>query len=52
MKKRFLTIFTRCNTCDRMFRSTSERHETCRTCRTDREMRQFFHWLDLRLATA
>jgi hypothetical protein len=46
MKRKFSTIFSRCMTCDRIFRTSTANHKTCRTCREEREMAIFFQWLD------
>lgn len=49
MKRKFSSIFTRCNSCDRIFRTSSPYHAICRACRDEREMTMFFEWLDDRL---
>lgn len=46
MKRKFSTIFTRCNTCDRIFRASSAYHSMCRSCQSERELKLFFEWLD------
>jgi hypothetical protein len=52
LKKKFSTLFTRCSSCDRLFRTAHAFHATCRTCRSDREMSLFFQWLEEKLALA